>query len=218
VKPDLVIEAFSQLYPGKSLTITPVLKYSGKFKGFNANIRQRGSTVTVSMSRQWRGVSKDIQLGLVQDLMTRLWRDRKTTSNIQLYHAFLRNVHLAVPKTKRDEILEASFGRNNERFFNGMMQVTNFEWMDGTRTLGLYEYGTDTIRMTRLLRDHPELLDYVMYHEMLHKKHKFRASPGRHHHHSKEFRDDEAKFGDTARLEREISRVIRKRKFFGLFG
>lgn len=218
MKPDLLIEAFSELYPEKALTLTPILKYSGKFRGFNANIRQRGSVVTVALSKQWRSVSKDIQIGLIQDLMGRLWKDRKSTSNIQLYNAFMRNVHVAVPKTKTDDILDASFKRNNERFFNGMMQVTNFEWMDGTRTLGLYEYGTDTIKMTRLLKDHPELMDYVMYHEMLHKKHKFKSSPGRHHHHSKEFKEDEAKFGDTETLEKQISSVIRKKKFFSWFG
>lgn len=218
MKPDLVIEAFAELYPDKSMNFTPVLKYSGKFRGFNANIKMRSSTITVSMSKQWKGVSKDIQLGLIQDLLVRLMRDKKLTSNMQLYQAFLRNVHVAVPKTKSDPVLEQSFSRVNEKFFDGLMQITNFEWMDGTRTLGLYEYGTDTIKMTRLLAAHPELMDYVMYHEMLHKKHKFKSTPGRHTHHSKAFRDDEQKFGDTERLDREIGRVIRKRKsFFGLF-
>lgn len=217
MKPDLVVEAFAQLYPDKSFSFNPVLKYSGKFRGFNANIKMRGSTLTVSMSKQWKGVSKDIQLGLIQDLLVRILHDRKMTANMELYQAFLRNVHYAVPKTKSDPILEASFNRVNEKFFNGMMQITNFEWMDGTRTLGLYEYGTDTIKMTEALANHPQLLDYVMYHEMLHKKHKFKSTPGRHTHHSKAFRDDEAKFGDTDLLDREIGKVVRKKKFFGWF-
>ena len=217
MKPELLIEAFTQLYPDKSFSFNPVLKYSGKFRGFNANIKMRGSTLTVSMSKQWRGVSKDIQLGLIQDLLVRILRDRKMTTNMELYQAFLRNVHYAVPKTKSDPILEASFNRVNEKFFNGMMQITNFEWMDGTRTLGLYEYGTDTIKMTEALANHPDLLDYVMYHEMLHKKHKFKSTPGRHTHHSKAFRDDEAKFGNTELFDREIGKVVRKKKFFGWF-
>jgi hypothetical protein len=206
---DLIVEAFSQLYPDKRPNFTPVLKYSGKFKGFNANIKMRGSTVSVNLSKQWRGVSKDIQLGLIQDLLARLSKDKRSTGNIELYLAFMRNVHYAVPKTKRDDVLEASFNRVNERFFNGMTQITNFAWMDGTRTLGLYEYGTDTIKMTRLLAEHPDLMDYVMYHEMLHKKHKFYATEkGGHRHHSTAFREDEARFGDTAALDRQISRVI----------
>jgi len=208
MKPDMILMAYRELYPDKAFPYMPTIKYSGKFRGFNANIRLRGPKLTVSLSKQWRGVSKDIQIGLIQDLLVRLTKVKANTTNMQLYNAFMRNVHLAVPKTKSDPVLDNAFQKLNNAFFAGMMEKPNFRWMDGTRTLGHYEYGTDTISISKHLKE-PQLLEYVMYHEMLHKKHKFSSTPGRHRHHSKAFRDDEAKFPDAKEMERRLSRVAR---------
>ena len=59
----------------------------------------------------------------------------------------------------------------------------------------------------------PELLDYVMYHEMLHKKFKFQSRNGRNVHHSSEFRKMESKFENRDLMEKEVSRIARKRRF-----
>ena len=209
MKPDMLLSAYRELYPEKAFPYIPVVKYSGKFRGFNANIKLRGSRLTVSLSKQWRGVSKDIQIGLIQDLLVRLLKQKKNTSNIQLYNAFMRNVHLAVPKTKSDPFLANAFSSLNETFFNGMMEKPNFQWMNGTRTLGHYEYGTDTISISRILQRDEQLLEYVLYHEMLHKKHKFSSTPGRQRHHSKAFRIDEAKFPNANELEKRFSKLKR---------
>ena len=212
MRPDLIIESFQELYPEKTFPFSPVLRYSAAFKGFNANIKLRRDVLTVSMSKQWRQVSKDIQMGLIQDLLVRLLKDKRDTMNMRLYLSFMRNVHLAVPKTKSEPQLAEAFQQINNKFFDGMMETPNFEWMDGKRTVGLYEYGTDTILISQHLREHPQLLGYVMYHEMLHKKHKFASKPGRHCHHSKEFREEEAKFPNAAELEKELMYVGRRSK------
>ncbi len=222
MKPDLIVEAFKELYPEKPFPFTPVLKYSAAFNGFNANIKLRRDVLTLSLSKQWRTISKDIQMGLIQSLMLKLLKDKRKTTNIDLYNAFLRNVHLAVPKTLTDPVLRACFDKVNAQMFDGMMAVTNFSWMDGRRVVGQYEYGTDTIKMSRHLEHDPEMLAYVMYHEMLHKKHKFRADSGRHCHHTPEFRKDEAKFPNAAELERRMSYVGRRKvrvpSIFNWFG
>lgn len=210
MRPDLILESFADLYPEKQFPFQPILKYSAKFKGFNANIKLRRDLLTVSMSKQWRQVSKDIQMGLIQDLMVRLLKDKRTTTNIQLYLSFMKNVHLVVPKTKTDPVLADAFNQLNQKFFDGLMETPNFEWMDGRRTVGLYEYGTDTILISRHLQHSPQLLGYVMYHEMLHKKHKFASKPGRQCHHSKAFREEEAKFPNAQQLERELMYVGRR--------
>lgn len=217
MKPDLILDAYRELYPEKAFSFSPVLKYSGKFKGFNANISMRGSTLTVALSKQWRQISKDIQIGMIQDLLVRLFKDRRDTTNIRLYLSFMKNVHLAVPKTKSDPFLAETFERLNEKFFGGLLEMPNFDWMDGTRTVGLYEYGTDTILISKHLARDPELLAYVMYHEMLHKKHKFASKPGRQCHHSRAFREDEAKYPDASQLEQRLGRVRVPRALRWLF-
>ena len=62
--------------------------------------------------------------------------------NMELYNLFLKNVHVAIPKTKSDPLLEESFNRANDAYFNGMMDIPNLEWgNDSTSKLGSYHYG-----------------------------------------------------------------------------
>jgi len=210
----LVTEAFKQLYPEKEPKHYFCLKYSRKFKPYNANVKLRGDNLTFTLSREWRNINRDIQIGLVQELMGKILKDRKKTINMELYNLFLKNVHIAVPKTKTDEMLEASFNRVNEAYFNGMMDMTNLQWgSESTSKLGSYEYGSDTITMSTIFRNADlQMLDYVMYHEMLHKKFKFESKNGRTLHHSPEFKRMEAKFQNRDFIEKEISRLARKHR------
>ncbi|MAG91106.1 hypothetical protein CMO83_00350 [Candidatus Woesearchaeota archaeon] len=211
----LIKEAFQQLYPDKPLKYDVSLKYSRKFKAYNANARLYGNNLTFHLSKDWKKISKDIQIGLIQELMTKILKDKKKSMNIELYNLFMKNVHLAIPKTKTDEILEQSFDRVNDAYFYGMLDIPNLEWgSDSTSKLGSYEYGTDTIIISTIFKNaQQELLDYVMYHEMLHKKFKFQNKNGRSLHHSPEFKRMEAKFKDRDLVEKEISKMARKHRF-----
>ena len=208
-------EAFMELYPGKSLNYNISVKYSRQFKPYNANVRRYGNNLVFHLSRDWRKISREIQIGLIQELLTKILKDKKKTMNMELYNLFLKNVHIAVPKTKTDSILEASFNRNNDSFFNGMLDIPNLEWgSESTSKLGSYEYGSDTITISSIFRfADPILLDYVMYHEMLHKKFKFDSRNGRVLHHSPEFKKMEAKFPNQEFMEKEISKLARRHRF-----
>ena len=147
----LIKEAFQELYPDKELKYNFFLKYSRKFKPYNANVRLYHSNLMFNLSRDWKKISKEIQIGLVQELITKILKDKKRTINMDLYNLFMKNVHLAIPKTKTDAILEESFNRVNETYFNGMLDKPNLEWGNpSTSKLGSYEYGSDTITMSRI--------------------------------------------------------------------
>ena len=213
---ELIKEAFQQLYPEGEMKHSFSLKYSRKFKPYNANVKLYNNTMTFHFSREWKKISKEIQIGLVQELMLKIMKDKnRKTINMDLYNLFMKNVHLAVPKTKTDEILEASFDRVNESYFNGLLDKPNLQWgSDSTSKLGSYEYGSDTITISTIFRNATyELLDYVMHHEMLHKKFKFQSKNGRNMHHSNEFKKMEAKFENRDYMEKEITNLARKHRF-----
>ena len=211
----IVEEAFREMYPEKSLKYCMALKYSRKFKPYNANVRLYGTNLIFNLSRDWKKISKEIQIGLIQELMAKILHDKRKTMNMELYSLFMKNVHIAAPKTKTEPALEASFNRNNDNFFNGMMDAVNLQWgTDSTSKLGCYEYGSDTITISSIFQfSDPALLDYVMYHEMLHKKFKFENKNGRTVHHSPEFKRMEAKFPDRDLMETEISKLARRHRF-----
>ena len=207
--------AYVELYPGKGIDYKIAVRYSRQFKPYNANVRRYGNNLTFHLSRDWKKISSEIQIGLIQELLTKILKDKKKTMNMELYSLFMKNVHLAVPKTKTDPALEASFNRNNDNFFNGMMDIVNLQWgSSSTSKLGSYEYGSDTITISTIFKENPhELLDYVMYHEMLHKKFKFENKNGRTLHHSPEFKRMEAKFPNRDIMDKEISRLAGKHRF-----
>jgi len=216
---NLLEQSYNDLWPDDIGRYTFVVKHSGKFKGYNANIRRRASTITIGLSKQWRSVGSDIRKGLMQHLLVKLLKRDGHTMEMDLYNAFLKHVHIAVPKTKTHPVLADSFDRLNEVFFSGLLEKPNLELSEGVNTLGHYNYGADTLCITKHLLARPDLLDYVMYHEMLHKHHKFSSKNGRSCHHTKAFRDDERKFPEAERLEQEMSKFVTKvtrRRWFGL--
>ncbi len=220
---DLIEEAYSELYPEKGFGFETSLKYSGKFSSYNANIRmvQKGFTkrLELRLSREWKGVQRDIVKGLIQSLMVRLFKGGKKTTAMDLYHIFLKNVHIAIPKDAQDPVLLESFERVNDQFLYGQMEAPNLVW--GTASFhkfGSYDYGTDTITMSAILEGEQELLDYVMYHEMLHKKHKFSSTGRRSRYHSAAFRKDEKAYPNAAELERSLSRLAAKKRIRSIFG
>jgi len=210
---NLVEKAYTELFE-KEISKECVLKYSGRFKGYNANIRMDRDEILVNMSKQWRGVSKEIQKGLIQELLARLFKSKRHTIHIDLYHSFIKNMSNFAPKVHTHPVLQESFSRVNEMLFNGMMQEPNLKIGNGINKLGTYEYATNTITISKILLQDETLMDYVMYHEMLHKKHKYKAGRRRTLYHSKAFKEDERKFPNAELLEKDLSKLVRKKKMF----
>ena len=207
-------QAYKELYKENS-TKNLVLKYSGKFKGYNANIRMTANTITVNSSKQWKGISPDIQKGLFQELLVRMFKTKKQTINMDLYHNFIKSLASVAPQIYNHPVLEKSFNRINEQFFNEIMEQPNLRIGNGVNRLGTYEYATNTITISQILIQNEKLMDYVMYHEMLHKKHQYKAKRGRQLHHSKAFKDDEARFPNSEEMEQELNKLVRKNKRTG---
>lgn len=211
-------EAINELY--KEFPYSYSLKYSGKFKPYRANVRLRGDNIQFSLSKKWKTVSKEIQIGLMQELLLKILRKRlkplrTNTQNMELYNIFMKKIHIAAPKTDIDPVLEESFDRVNAKYFYNLLEKTNLIWGSTSLSkLGSYEYGTDTIMISSVLRDaDKEMLDYIMYHEMLHKKHKFTKSGGRSYHHTSEFRKDEREFENSQLIEKRLKGLLIKKRF-----
>ncbi len=214
----IIEEAFSKLYPEKEFNYNPKIKYSRKFKDFNANVKKHYNNLEFNLSKKWKSIDRDIKLGLIQDLMNKIFKTKIKTQNIDLYNIFIKKLHLTIPKTKTDPVLEDSFNRINEKYFYGIIERSNLVWgSKSIRQLGTYEYQTDTITISSIFKEHIELLDYIIYHEMLHKKYKFINKNGRSYHHTKEFKKKEREFENAAQMERLIKIVTTKKRIKKMF-
>ena len=192
----IVEDSFNELYPDKEFNYSSSMKYSGRFKIYGANVKKIGNYLEFGLSKKWKIVGDDIKIGLIQTLLVKLFGKGGSTNNVDLYNIFIKKLHIAVPKDNIDAELEKSFDGVNEKYFFGIIEKPNLKWgSDSLSKLGYYEYQTDTITISSIFRNSPAcLLDYVMYHEMLHKKHKFNVKNGRSYHHTPEFKEDERGF------------------------
>lgn len=218
----LAERAFRQLYPERRLRKELRLRYSARFKEFNANVTARqGSlavpgTITFSLSKKFQEVGDEINIGVMQHLLNRLYRTKVDTDEIWLYNRFIKKLMDYVETNDVDPLLRKRFDAINQEYFDGYMLLPNLVWGGETLTkLGHYEYATDTISISTALQENEELLDYVLYHEMLHKKHKFSESSGGYtRSHTKAFRDEERRFrmSDGSDPEKRLAAFLRRKK------
>jgi len=108
--------------------------------------------------------------------------------------------------------LEAIFESLNQKYFKGMLERPRLTWSArrSRRRLGYFHPESDAITISRSLDDKGTqslLIEYILYHEMLHKALGIRESNGRRYAHTREFKIAEKKF-------KEYPRAIEMMKIF----
>lgn len=190
------------------------------------SIRLRHDTAYVRLSDLLRDAPLEVTEAAAAILLSRLYRRRLPHGFEDLYkqyaqsHVTRRKLH-AVRKTRarrkirdaqgKHHDLAALFDTLNEKYFRGTLPKSKIGW--STRRwrsqLGIFDPALDQICINKTL-DHPNVPEYVvayvLYHEMLHRKHPIKLARCRLEAHSREFRAEEKKFGDYARAMRFLKR------------
>ncbi|MBM4395049.1 MAG: M48 family metallopeptidase [Deltaproteobacteria bacterium] len=121
------------------------------------------------------------------------------------------------PAAGRAHDLAASFDRVNAAMFGGQMDRPRLGWtrVPGTARLGTYRPASDSVTISVVLDD-PEVpkraVDYVMYHELLHRKHGAVFNGDRRHVHTAAFRADERRFPGWRDAEADLERATTSRR------
>ena len=224
----IIYRAYEELFghPPEEKGFLITIDYSGHFSDFNSNIRLRNKRIFIKLGKDWEKVDDEIQIGLVQHLLLKLLKKRgiipvvKKTNNMDLYSLFVKNLHIGIPKSNINPVLLESFNRVNEQYFLGLVECPNLIWGPlSTRTLGRYDFHTDTITMSRVFENctpsEKVFLDLVMYHEILHKKHKFRSSGSKNFYHTAKFKTAEKAFENSEELEKKMRFFLSKKRVSG---
>jgi hypothetical protein len=207
--------AFYELYPENKIARQLRVKYSRSFRHYNANVKYTGDWMEFKLSSEWKPVSDEMKIGLIQSLLVKVFKDDKRTVNMDLYENFVKGIGEYRPATKSDLLLEESFKRVNEKYLHGFMEMPSLAWgQKSFSKLGCYTYADNTITISKVLAGEVELLDYVMFHELLHKKHKYTVKNNRSHHHTKAFRQEEACFM-LSNADKKLSDFIRRKRLSG---
>jgi len=212
---DLIEESYKRLFPDKEFPYNTNIEYNRRLGNFNANIRLYQDIISINFNLQWKKIDDEIKIGLIQHLLLKILKKKKNTSNIDLYHNFIKNAHLMSPRKESDQVLEEAFLRNNEKFFYNGLEKPNLIWgKDSFRRLASYNFHNDTVTVSNIFKNASlDIIDFLVYHELLHKHLKFNSKNGRSSFHTAEFRETERMFPNNERIEKEIEQVIRGRKY-----
>lgn len=130
-------------------------------------------------------------------------------------------LHTATPRPRyrtvgRHYSLPRLFDALNRRYFHGALPRPNLGWSPQfVSRLGSYYSETDLILLNARLDDArvpPLLVEYILYHEMLHKKHGYRIVGGRRQYHTRQFRQDERRFDGYEEAQRLCESFARGRR------
>ncbi len=210
---DYVGEAFRMVTGRVTLPEINVTFYG--FAGLNHTIRIRRQKIYVRISDLLLTAPPPVWRALAGILVARLFGHRPAAEDLRIYRQYTcqpevvrasdlarrqRGRKMLAPEGPRGVYdLDRIFARLNRRYFQNSLPKPQLSWSvrRTMRVLGHHDDVHETIVISRALNDVevPEyLVEYVLYHEMLHLKHPARMVDGRRIYHSPAFRRDERRF------------------------
>jgi hypothetical protein len=203
-----------EFYPYSSLVIT---------------IRRREDVLYVRFSDLLRRAPVSVLEGAAALLLARVYRKRTPRALVRPYLEYARSdrtrsrisqmrrrrVHLAhtAPQGQQYDLVTL-FDQLNQRYFAGVLQRPHIGWSTRTwrRQFGCYDPGPNQILLNRRMdrAGIPQfVVEYVLYHEMLHVKHPTRRSGCSLISHSPEFRAEEKRFEQFEPARKFLDRLAR---------
>lgn len=191
------------------------------------SIRLCHDTARVRLSDVLRSAPLEVTEAAAAILLARLYRRRVPEGIAAVYreysqaHSVRRKLRVMRKKRARRTIqdaqgqrynLEQLFDKLNEKYFRGALPKPKIGW--STRRwrsqLGIFDPALNQIAINAAL-DQPHVPEYVVayvvYHEMLHRKHPIKLVRCRLEAHSPEFREEEKKFRDYGRAIKFLKRL-----------
>ena len=184
------------------------------YSGLVLTIRRRDDALLVRFSDLLRRAPLEVLEGAAALLLSRVYRRHIDRALVQAYLSYARSgrtckrisrmrrhrVRLAhVPPQGRQHDLRALFDLLNQKYFSGELNRPHIAWSTRAwrRQFGCYDPGPNQIILNRRM-DRPGVpqfvVEYVLFHEMLHVKHPTRRSGCSLVSHSPEFRAEEKRF------------------------
>lgn len=222
--------AFDSLNGQKELPEISVRFYP--YIGINHTIRVRNGKVFVRLAEICEDAPLEVQRSLAFILVSKLLRKRISPTVSKSYREFSKSVELREKAIENKRIkgrkiitsskgdfydLDSIFERLNLLYFNNKIKKPTLSWSrDKTfRILGHHDATHETIIVSRSLDDKKVplyVVEYIVFHEMLHIVHPVYHENGRRFIHTPKFRSDEKKFAYFNEAESWIDKNIHKIK------
>lgn len=185
-----------------------------RFANANAFVRLEGDQLRVRMADVLAGAPEAVHEALAHVLLAKLYRKPVAALHLHRYRLYLSRKdvrrHLDLLRQERGRKLLVApegrvynlieiFERLNLRYFYGLMARPTLGWSRraSRSVLGHFDPCHNTIVINRVLDDHRVpgvVVEYVLYHEMLHLRFPVEHRAGRRCVHSAAFKEAESRF------------------------
>lgn len=205
--------------------------------GINHTIRLRNGKIFVRISDIFKNAPAKVHESLAKILVSKILRRKIPAWANEIYNEYaskkeIRDQALESKRQKGRKIITSSKGdvydleeifvQMNDLYFDGTIKKPTLTWSaKGTfRRLGHHDAAHDTIVISKSLDDKKVpryVVEYVVFHEMLHIFHPAKIQNGRRYHHTPAFRRDEKKFAFYKESENWIennSRFLKRKARF----
>ena len=227
---ELYAEAFRWYDPKRKVVPLHVSFYP--YIGINHTIRIRDGEIFIRIGEICREMPLPCHRGLAYILCGKLLRKKIPSGAREVYNAYIKSdfIRDKARDSKRDRgrkvmtttqgaiyDLDSIFDTINRDYFSGSIPKPSLTWSARKtyRILGHHDATLDHITISKSLDsiDVPRyVVDYVVFHEMLHIYHPTKHINGRRYSHTPAFKRDEQKFQHYAQAEKWIEQNIRKLK------
>lgn len=195
------------------------------YKHLSHTIRKRNTTIFIRLSDKLYNAPDDILKSITIILLDKLFRVKTSPSLRKSYKHYV-NEHVLphIPAIKRKISsdyrpdgkffnLDTIFEKINSQYFNSLIKKPAIGWSlkKSFRRLGFYDHERDLLVISRLF-DHNRVpqyvVEYIMYHEMLHVLYPVERVNGRRVVHSKQFKKQELIFKEYTLATRWIHKKL----------
>jgi len=226
--PDLT-EVFQRVFSRLRIK-SPIVSMGARFHpfaGLRSTITLRNGAVKARVSDLLAEASPLVLEALAEILLAKIFHRRPSREARECYLAYTfrpamrvridaarreRGSKRLLPARGRHHDLDEIFHGLNHRFFHGQISPSRLGWShkNSRRILGHYDSGHGTIIVSRKLDSSAVpryLVEYVVYHEMLHIRFPVERRGHRRVVHSREFREAETKFPQYELACRQIKHL-----------
>jgi len=200
--------------------------------GINHTIRVRDRKIFVRLAEICRNLPPEAQNSLAFILVAKLLRKKVPVQALEIYRASINNSELRqqvtdnkrargrkIITTAKGDVYDLNeiFAHLNQIYFDGKIPEPVLTWSAGKtfRILGHHDSAHETIVISRSL-DAPRVpkyvVEFVVFHEMLHIFHPTIHRDGRRYNHTPAFRRDERQFAYFEEAERWIESKVKNLK------
>jgi hypothetical protein len=223
-------EAFQIFDPKRKTPIIDISFYP--YVGINHTIRVRNGQVFVRVAEICRDMPLNAHKGLAYILVAKLFRKKVPIAARDAYANYINAAEIRdrateskrkrgrkIVTSSKGEVydLDEMFDALNRKYFRDSLPKPVLTWSARKtyRILGHHDSTHDTVVISKSLDDlevPAYVVEYVIFHEMLHVAHPTKHVNGRRYNHTSAFRRDERKFLYFEEAERWIERNVRKLK------